>query len=99
MCFDSNIEDNIEIEVKASVLDNEELFTFYVSKNEWNKSIVYGESYFFYCLVGVSGKKENVKGPFIIPGFKLGPFIPKDEGKNCEWMVSRFILNLKLVSL
>ena len=99
LSFDKVAQEEIEIEVKSSVLENEELFTFYVTKNEWIKSQMYGESYFFYCWSGVSDKMNDSRVLLLFQGQKLKPFIPKDENESCEWMISRFILNLKLISL
>lgn len=95
------LKEQIQIEVKSSIVENEELFTFYVSRNEWNKAVesIDLNTYFFYCWTGVNVNLRTGKGPYVIPAKKLQPLIPNDSSNLCEWWVCKFNLNLKAVSL
>lgn len=94
----NQLKDQIQVEVKASIIENEEIFSFYISRNEWNKAmetIDSDEVYFFYCWAGVNLNLKTGKGPFIIPAKRLQPHIPSDNSSLCEWYTCRICINLK----
>ncbi|MFC1620653.1 DUF3883 domain-containing protein [Candidatus Neomarinimicrobiota bacterium] len=92
-------EDRIKIEVKASEIENEKVFTFYVSRNEWEKAVQFKDDYFFYCWPGAKLKTGKAKGPYIVPATKLFSLICTDNSTECKWLKSRFILDLTLYSI
>jgi hypothetical protein len=92
--------DQIQIEVKSSVLKDEATFRFKVSRNEWNTALENIEAYYFFCWTGINLEHENASGgPFIVPAKTLENYLPVDRSTICEWTECRFIVDLSALSL
>lgn len=91
-----DIKENIYIEVKSSILKNENSFSFYLSRNEWNTAEKYLDSYYIYCWVGIDLKSKKPKsGPFIIPIKRLTNLIPVDRSEKGFWTECKIEVDLK----
>lgn len=91
-----NINDEIQIEVKASVTSNEKTFRFRVTKNEWNTAQEHINSYFFFCWTGVKIQDGTASsGPYIIPAKDIQSHFPDDsDSPICEWSECRLNVDL-----
>ena len=87
--------EEIYIEVKASERSTISAFSFYVSRNEWEKAIEYGEAYFFYCWVGVKTNGNYHKGPYVFKPDQITKFVPLDQDSRGEWRTSRITVDLE----
>ena len=92
--YDGIDNEEIYIEVKASELSNVSAFRFYISRNEWEKAIEYGDSYFFYCWCGVKTDGGYHKGPFAFKAKQISSIIPVDQDDQGEWRNCRVTINL-----
>ncbi|MCK6463061.1 MAG: DUF3883 domain-containing protein [Candidatus Pacebacteria bacterium] len=89
------IKDQIQIEVKATVVRDTATFRFRVSRNEWNVASNRLSTYFFFCWTGVSLEHQNASdGPYIISAKSLEKHLPTDKSEICEWTECRFVLDL-----
>jgi len=92
-------EDEIQIEVKSSSLSNEEIFSFNVTKNEWEKAKEDYERYYYFCWVGINVERKLAKsGPFIISARSLLDQFPENTSEKCNWIQCRFTIDLSEVA-
>lgn len=83
----------IHIEVKSSRIRSDEVFSFYLTRPEWNKAMEDLTEYYFYCWTGVTVEGNYSKGPFIINAQKFTDKVPKDSDV-AKWEKCHFTLNL-----
>jgi hypothetical protein len=88
----------INIEVKSSRITNDKVFSFYLTRPEWNKALKSLDEYYFYCWTGVKLDGTYAKGPFI---FKAQQFIDKvpADTKHAKWDKCYFTLDLNEFAL
>ena len=86
-------EDQVSIEVKSSQITSDEVFSFYLTRPEWDTALEDLDRYYFYCWVGVKLDGTFVKGPFIINASKLKDEVP-DDSDIAKWEKCYFTLNL-----
>ena len=93
--------ESLLIEVKSSEISNPQIFSFYLSENEWNKALEDMDSYFFFCWPGIRTieRCSIFEKPFIVPSRSLLNLIPKNISTNSQWVKCRVSIDLEELSL
>ena len=92
--------DQIEIEVKASIVTNVNSFRMKISRHEWDIALENLDSYFFYCLTGIDVDRKNCQyGPFIIPAIKIKDLMPVDKNQSYKWSECTAFIDLETMKI
>lgn len=94
-------DDNVFIEVKASEVSNPNIFSFFITENEWKQALARDNHYFFYCWPGIKPQSQSssFELPHVVASCNILSLLPINTTKQSQWVKCRVTINLSELSI